>query len=353
MALIAAQEEGKSSQYVSSDFFSCLVKQCSSTIQSFKEDQFCHKLCKSQRIEFLKCHSAGDEKVVHEIVINGEHFVIKFKQSKKNQGFEPDIAPELEIFARFNSSRWSVNYFGHCKDIYAVEPVMHTAGQIFGNDETLAEWLELPDSIVTITKTLSKQLMTVHVVQTLFSFLQKTTREIANVIFYEFYLEGSTFEDKIKFTINLFLMLKDMHLSSNGRILLCDVHLDNFGITKTGEVKIIDADDIFFVEDVGENLRTNFCDNDNDCGIGDFNDCHSHCDHTTKTCSPNVAISNVRSVCNVLLSLVFHEISKEEHDILKIAIDVMVGFSNADAVSLDDELSRIETVIGLLESIKK
>ena len=277
--------------------------------------------------------------------------MLKFSYNYKNQKIQSDTSAELDTFIYWNSSMWIVNYFGHCKGMYVVEPVHKTAGELFGNDESIIEFI--PEPLSTIIEILSNQFLKLSLVRQYASFAKRAEKVVSRLIsrMISFQNEPS-FQERVRFTGSLFSMLENMHLSSNGRLLMCDVHLDNFGFTESGEVKIIDADDIFFVDEVSAKLGSKNCHADSDCTVGDYNDCYSYCDHTTNICSPNVALSNVQTVCSILLSLVFGDISNDELNAFKIPYDAMASFSESGALSFQDELSRIQTIINLLNDIK-
>lgn len=258
---------------------------------------------------------------------------------------------ELSFLSHFNSSIWLIDHYGNCKNVYAVEPVLQTAGQIFGNDDSLVDLLSLPDPLDGLIDFMSDQLCQLGLPKHVFSNVEVAVKDFMKQLFFKSPHNNPPFKVKMQFTRNLFEMLHDLVQSSNGSILLCDIHIDNFGLASNGRVKVIDADQIFFVETASNYLRTKECFDDNDCSLGDFSDCHSHCDQSAHTCSPNVALSNVVNICNVLLSLVFNEITAAELSVFKNTFDLMVNFSNTPASSLEQEMSRIKTIIRSFDEI--
>ena len=302
----------------------------------------------------MRCHSVGSAKFVLEVILNGQHLILKSKHNRKhNQEGQLDASDELGTLIAWNSSMWIVDYFGHCQSIYAIEPVQQTAGKIFGNDESLIELLpDLPEPFSAILDVLSSEFLKLAFIRNLALFVKRTEKHIIKFMSGFLSQNWPSFEQRVHFARSLFLMLEDMHISSNGRIVMCDVHIDNFGYTKGGKLKILDADDIFVMEEASIKLSNTICDTDGDCTIGEYNDCHSHCDHEARTCSPVVAISNVRNICNVLLNLVFDDLTRDELTVFRTPYEKMGIFSNTDAISLDDELSRIRNIIELLHQIK-
>jgi len=298
--------------------------------------KFCQKLCNTEQIEFLQCHSSGSGKFIYKVVINGEHLVLK---SRHDHGNLPDISGELDILVAWNSSMWIVNYFGHCRDIYAVEPIEETAGQKFGNDDSFIDELGFTNDFNSIIH------YCIH-------FAKKVEKYAASRMSYMLFQNKPSFTEKVKFTRSLFLMLEDMHISSHGRLQMCDVHIDNFGYASNGNLKVIDADDIYLLEDVSRMLGSKKCVTDGDCRIGDYYDCHSHCDIAKLTCSSTVSISNVQNVCNVLMSIIFNEISEDELHLFEMPYSMMANFSKSCAHTLDEELFRIRVIISYINKME-
>ena len=258
----------------------------------------------------------------------------------------------MDILVAWNSSVWIVNYFGHCRGIYAVEPVKETAGQRFGNDESFIDILDFTDDFNTITNSLSDKFRNLGFIHHCIHLAKNVEKYVTNTFSYMLFQNKPSFTEKIEFTRSLFLMLEGMHMSSHGRLQMCDVHIDNFGYARNGNVKIIDADEIYLLEDVSRKLGSKKCTIDGDCRIGDYYDCHSYCDHAKGTCSSTVSISNVQNVCNVLMSIVFNEISEDELHLFQMPYDMMANFSKSHALSLDEELFRIQVIISYINKIE-
>lgn len=314
--------------------------------EGIHQNEFCEKLCKANKVGLLKCHAASNEKSIHEMFIDDDHWILKVFHS--NQEIYPESHNELNVLSMFNTSTWLVNYFGHCGNVYAVEPVLHTAGQVFGRETSLVEALHLPDPVDDIIEFFIRSL---HKFGLPLSFADDTIHYIRNHAFSSSSPDKANFTDKVLFSRGLFSMLHGLHHSTNGRVLMCDVHIDNFGIARNGTVKIIDADHIFFLNSISEQLSGTVCASNSDCTVGDFHDCYSYCEPSSQRCSANVALSNVQNVCNILVSLVFKDVPDEELNAFKMAYDIMVDFSAVAAKSIEEESSRIDLVIRLLNAI--
>lgn len=72
---------------------------------------------------------------------------------------------------------------------------------------------------------------------------------------------------------------------------ICDVKLDNFGLTSKGELKVIDTD---MIHPDSYLFRPKVCDKHDDCH---FFDCSSYCDFKTNKCGLNRLNNNLQSIC--------------------------------------------------------
>ncbi|KAJ7357600.1 hypothetical protein OS493_024413 [Desmophyllum pertusum] len=79
-------------------------------------------------------------------------------------------------------------------------------------------------------------------------------------------------------------------LSNNpyGMVQSCDIHLGNFGITNNSIVKVIDLDLMYPVVFLRTLLEQKECVSDEDCWVGNKEDCQSSCDTTAGTCTSMV-----------------------------------------------------------------
>lgn len=73
---------------------------------------------------------------------------------------------------------------------------------------------------------------------------------------------------------------------------ICDVKIDNFGLTSKGELKIIDTD---MVHPDSYLFTPKICDKHDDCH---FFDCFSYCNFKTNKCNLNRINDNLQSICD-------------------------------------------------------
>ena len=297
-----------------------------------------------QVVDVEKCLSIAANKIVLKASVSNRQMIIKYREelvSNENG--------ELHYFSSYNDSGWCVKYLGNCGEVYAVEPVLYTAGQIFGAADMLSDLLWIPPvpSFVTYffseCMALSKNLKWISKHMTLIS------EKISTFIFFNFHqLHAPTFQEKIEFVRQVFLMLDRLARSTFGEVLMCDVHLDNFGYTTDGRVVLIDGDHLYYVNQVQKILSQRNCTDDSDCTIGDFTDCQSNCDTNSNLCTTNVPLSNVRVVSNVLLSLIFYHLSDEEHARVVEIEKMLQDFISIKQYSVRGELNQIDKLLDLI-----
>ena len=278
--------------------------------------------------------------------------ILKYREEADERKLVSNENGELHYFSSYNDSGWCVKYLGNCGDIYAVEPVLYTAGQIFGAADLLSDLLWIPPVPSFVTDFFSKFMAMSTNLKSMSKVMSNISEKISTFIFLNFrQLHAPTFQEKIEFVRQMFLMLDRLARSTFGEALMCDVHLDNFGYTTDGKVVLIDGDHLYYINQVQKILSQKNCTDDSDCTIGDFTDCQSNCDRTSNLCTTNVPLSNVRVVSNVLLSLIFYQLSDEEHARVIEIEKMLQEFISISQYSVRGELNQIDKLLDLIDIV--
>ena len=298
---------------------------------------------------YQKCLSSTCDKTVYEIDFDGMPLVVKYQNIQET---EKTGNGEWNIFSRFNNSNWSVLYYGHCGGIFAVESVEYPAGKLFGSSERLADLIFLPDALDNVADLLGNFFSKFDIFSRISSSLDSFYLYTSKFLFRFFHqIRVPAFKEKIEFMKNLFMMLETFLISTKGKMLMCDIHLDNFGLSKRSQVKVIDGDHLFFVDDVTEMLSRKPCVENADCRIGDFDDCHSYCNVTTKFCTGPTMFSNMRNICVVVINLVLDSLSDSQLAFLQKPYQIIQKCASNYSQTFSEELSKARTIIDSFKEI--
>lgn len=312
----------------------------------------CDALCSVEDVEVQKCLSVDVNKIVLNASVSNRQMILKYIEGINKGKLASNENGELHIFSSYNDSGWCVKYLGNCGEIYAVEPVLYTAGQIFGAADLLSDFLWIPPVPPFVTDFFSKCMAMSNNLKLISKYVNNISEKISSFIFLNFHqLHAPTFQEKIEFVRQMFLMLDRLARSTFGELLMCDIHLNNFGYTTDGKVVLIDGDHLYYIDQVQKILSRKKCTDDSDCTIGDFADCQSICDTTTNHCTTNVPLSNVRVVSDVLLSIIFYQLSDEEHArVIKIE-KMLQEFKGTNQYSVRGELNQIDNLLDLIDKV--
>ena len=297
-----------------------------------------------------KCLSVNNDKSVVEMRHHNASFIVKFHDI-----ISSDDEPESEwrVFSSFNNSGWSVDYYGCCGGIYAVEAVVHLAGEIYGTTDDVDDLLGLPDMFdPRRTYSWFKYCEDSLIFQYVLSGVMKISQAVRDALYTRLYQHYSpSTSDRVQFIKQALLMLKNLALSTNSQVLLCDFHLNNLGITKDKTVKVIDGDHLLTIAEIKNTLSNRTCATYKECQIGDYDDCYSSCDDSTGRCGSEIRFTNLKNMCDIFGSIVLSSVEEQEWTSLMPLHKIISQYASSNAASASDELSRIEVLLDHIEKL--
>ncbi len=102
---------------------------------------------------------------------------------------------------------------------------------------------------------------------------------------------------------------------------ICDVKLENFGISSSGDLKVIDLD---MIHPDSYLFHTKYCEKHDDCH---FFDCKSYCDLTINKCHQERINDNLQSVCEKIFDnpyfkedALLSQLSTDEGGLIKLLV---------------------------------
>ena len=102
--------------------------------------------------------------------------------------------------------------------------------------------------------------------------------------------------NRARVAIGLLDLIAETESSFHEYLHLCDVKGKNFGISRSGDVKAIDTDMIYFKSKLVQLLSEKpHCENDNDC---DYFSCSGKCNSVTNRCTVDVTNNNLQVTCS-------------------------------------------------------
>ena len=231
-------------------------------------------------------------------------------------------APEMRTFVSLlhllepmmlitlNESKYSVDFYGYCGGLYVLEKVPFVASQVFGETWALRDLSLLPDvfePLEEIVRNFAAKIVdatfTIPYICTILSDIITLTK---NRIFSAF-SQTHVPSEKEKFKFLYSILDATLGVSSNpyGMLQSCDLHLGNYGFTNNSVVKVIDFDLAYPVTYLSTIFEQKKCSWDDDCWVGNLDDCQSACNTTTGTCESVVWRQDVINICDAQVPFVF------------------------------------------------
>ena len=231
-----------------------------------------------------------------------------------------------------NDSIHTLDYYGYCGGLYAVEKVKYIAEDLFGNQWNFIDLDLLPDVFEPVEEIIryigKKTLDLVFSTPCISTVLNDATRYIKSFIHTLFFqvLAPSKIEE-FDFAFSLLDTILDLSSNPYGLIQSCDVHLGNFGITNSSLVKLMDLDSTYPNVLLQAILSQKTCIADADCWVDTHDDCVSTCDSNTGNCTTHVQRQDLQNIC-LHFHLVFKKnlYSEPNTPSLKQAIENLVLF---------------------------
>lgn len=264
-----------------------------------------------------------------------------------------------------NESKHSVDFYGYCGGLYVVEKVPYIASSLFGEKWDFGDFSILPDvfePVEEITRNLVGKILdtafSIPYIGTILDDVQTFTKYLIFSTFYQKHIPSQ----KEMFDIVSSMLDATLALSNNpyGMVQSCDIHLGNFGITNNSIVKVIDLDLMYPVVFLRNLLEQKECVSDEDCWVGNKEDCQSSCDATTGTCTSMVHKQDLVNICETHFPFIFKsystlELAGHNATCLTTAIEKLVEFCETLPVAYTTEQLRhdILTVKKALRSIER
>ncbi|XP_070560980.1 divergent protein kinase domain 1A-like [Ptychodera flava] len=196
---------------------------------------------------------------------------------------------------------------GFCGGMYAVESVDYTVEQVVGTTDHLLDVLPIQGLDVFVSAIPESIL--------------ESAQPLAHLYFDTFkrkFLPSR--RDEVWLTNQFFVVLKRLADFNGIHIHMCDIHWANFGVmTRRGtrtRLVLLDFDSLFPTAAANHKLQSTSCDSDDDCAIGDYDDCMSRCDSNLKTCGAELNTQNLNILCrNLLIKIWMPALEHHEDDL--------------------------------------
>ncbi|KXJ12570.1 divergent protein kinase domain 1B [Exaiptasia diaphana] len=333
----------------------------------------CQDICETKRITSTKCMSTTPEKQVYKATWDDKEIILKmvytsanientFPESNNEDGYRNWIAscvnmlfgdcenctkltakfidmadtnndghlsfietktivqllqtPEPAMLMVLNGSKVSLNFYGYCGPLYAVEKLAVVADTVYGLQWNLVDMAILPNMFEPFENFLKQavemaatfletfKIITVYVEPMLHNFKTSVSK-------YFFRIRVPSIRERFTFVGSHLNGIFNLSDNTYGLVQACDTHLGNFGLTSDNEFKVLDYDQVFPQHQLQHLLASKQCWRDEDCKVGDFQECTSICNKTTGHCSETLNSQMIQNVCSTSLPLVFSHVYKD------------------------------------------
>ncbi|PFX24634.1 Protein FAM69A [Stylophora pistillata] len=276
-----------------------------SVVSSYQEDV-------SSRVKALFGDCSHCNKLVSRLLLLGDGDGDKTISASEGRTFISLLQlVEPMMLMVLNESKHTVDFFGYCGGLYAVEEVSFVASDVFGDTWELTELSLFPDVFEPKQKVfndLSSRAMKFvgsSLLKMAGNFGYASTVAKCPIISAFFHVYINSIRKKFDFAYSLLDATLDVSTSRYGLTQLCDVHLGNYGITTTSTVKLLDLDLMYPHVFLRTLLEQKKCVSDWDCFVGRFDFCWSTCDKTKGTCKSLLGIQDLHMVCEGVFPQLF------------------------------------------------
>ena len=248
---------------------------------------------------------------------------------------------EAFMVTLLNGSRHSVEFYGYCGGMYAVERVPANAEAIFGTSTVLQDYMfpDVLDQLDELLRALYNKLLKFSLFDTLgisnaFNFI---TFNAVSIIYRHFYqVRVPTIQERLKFASLLLEALQTLSENPYGALQSCDSHIGNYGLTNDSVIKLIDYDHVFGQSYLSKTLGTTKC--EDECRVGSYAECVSVCNESTGYCSSDLYAQDLHNTCSSLIRTVFKRTAYEE-------------FINPEDVGAQCQFKLIKKVISICQKV--
>nr|KAG5689678.1 hypothetical protein BaRGS_026793 [Batillaria attramentaria]KAG5695669.1 hypothetical protein BaRGS_029159 [Batillaria attramentaria] len=110
-------------------------------------------------------------------------------------------------------------------------------------------------------------------------------------------LPQASWSERATIALNVLRLLQRLDARLPEPLIMCDIKGDNFGLTESGEARLLDTDEVIFNSSMSSTKgRTNACTRDHDCV---YNHCDGFCDTQRGTCHMDSNYNLQVSRCNI------------------------------------------------------
>ena len=209
-----------------------------------------------------------------------------------------------------NDSKHTVDFYGYCGGLYALEKVPKVVSKEIG-----ADWEPVDISFLSYGDPFQEMLneflrgvlnAVIFAMQYCCAVLNDALNLTRYHIFTTFFQMLSP-SKREKFELAYSMLDATLEISNNpfGLVRQCDGHLGNFGITNNASVKIIDLDLTYPHVFLRTLLEQTKCVSDEECWAGNSEACFSSCNTSSGFCTPTTVVQDVHIICEVLFPIIF------------------------------------------------
>ena len=218
---------------------------------------------------------------------------------------------EPMMLITLNESKHAVNFYGYCGGLYMVEKVPFLASNVFRDTWEFVDLAFPPDGFEPLQnlfndnlgKVLNSAVLSILHISIIFD----KVLAITDCPLFSTFLQVHTKSrrEKFDFAYSILDATLDVSVTPYGLTQSCDLHLDNYGITNTSTVKLIDLDLTYPHVLLQALLKQKKCVSDMDCFVGSSESCWSDCDTKSGTCKTLLGFQDLHEICEGLFPTIF------------------------------------------------
>lgn len=353
-----------------------LYLQCQLYKQGAVTGSLCQDICETQKITTTNCVASNPEKHVYKALWDDKEIILKmvhtstdiqnsFNESNNEEDFRFQIescvnmmfgecenctkltaqfiemadtnsdgklsfietktivqllqTPEPAMLMVLNGSKVSLDIYGYCGPLYAVEKLAVVADTVYGYQWNVMDIALLPNIFEPFENMVKQAVESAVTILSNFKIYSDCIQPMLNdfktdVSKYFQRVRVPSIKERFHFVESHLTAIFSLSNNTYGLVQACDIHLGNFGLTNDNEFKVLDYDLVFPQHHLQHLLTSKQCWRDEDCKIGDFRECTSICNKTTGHCSGTLNSQMIQNVCSSSLPLVFSNIHKDFQD---------------------------------------
>lgn len=220
---------------------------------------------------------------------------------------------EPSMLLVLNGSKVALDFYGFCGRLYAVEKLAVVGDTVYGMEMSWEDFSILPNIFEPIENYIKQIIRYIFSSINSFDFIYNNTEplilKLKTLVSKTFFMSRiPSIEERFSFVLNMLDVIFEISNSSSSLVQGCDTHLGNFGMTDKKELKFLDYDLVYPLHYLKQLLSSKSCSHNDDCKIGDFDDCTSDCNQTTGFCSDVLNFDMLQVMCVKAFPLIFRNI---------------------------------------------